>query len=58
MDCKHATVLLSQALDRPLTWRERFGLRAHLALCVGCRRTRAQFTFLQEAMRAHPWKKP
>lgn len=56
MSCKHATELMSQGLDRPLSRSERLRLRLHLLLCLGCRRTQAQFRFLRDAMRQHPWK--
>ena len=55
-NCKHATELMSQALDRPLTLGERLRLRFHLLMCLGCRRTQAQFRFMHEALRQHPWK--
>lgn len=54
MDCRHATELLSQALDRPLGWRERVALRLHLLICDGCTRAKAQFRFLREALSRHP----
>ena len=49
ISCKHATELMSQGLDRRLTWGERLGLRLHLFICIGCRRTIAQFRFLRQA---------
>ena len=56
ISCKHATELMSQGLDRRLTWGERLGLRLHLFICIGCRRTIAQFRFLRQAIGRHPWK--
>ena len=52
ISCKHATELMSQGLDRRLTWGERLGLRLHLFICIGCRRTIAQFRFLRVAVRS------
>ncbi|ANQ86025.1 zf-HC2 domain-containing protein [Azoarcus olearius] len=49
LTCKEATHLISDALDRPLSWRERLKLRAHLALCSGCRAFRRQLDFLRSA---------
>ena len=34
--CRDASRLASQALDQPLKWTERFGLRMHLLICIGC----------------------
>lgn len=56
MSCKHATELISQGLDRQLSLGERWRLRLHLLVCIGCRRTQIQFRFLREALRNHPWK--
>lgn len=40
--CRRATFLISTSLDRPLTRRERLGLRIHLIVCPACRRYRKQ----------------
>lgn len=56
ISCKHATELLSQGLDRPLSLAERLRLRLHLFICVGCRTTREQFRFLRKALARHPWR--
>lgn len=49
LSCKQATQLASEALDRPLSLRERLGLRAHLMICAGCARFERQLGFLREA---------
>jgi len=49
MMCRRATELMSQRLDRPLTWRERLSLRYHLALCGACRQCNRQFGLLHKA---------
>ncbi len=49
LSCKQATRLASQALDRPLSLRERLGLRAHLMICAGCAQFERQLGFLREA---------
>ena len=36
--CRHASRLLSDRLDRPLSWFQRLVLRVHLLLCASCRR--------------------
>lgn len=56
MKCKQASELLSQGLDRPLSAREKLGLRLHLLICSGCCNTRKQFAFLRQALRRHPDK--
>jgi hypothetical protein len=36
MNCKQATELMSQQMERPLTFRERMSLRFHTMMCSGC----------------------
>ena len=52
--CKAATRLQSEALDRRLPLRQRFGLHVHLLLCKWCRRYGKQITFLRNAAHEHP----
>jgi predicted anti-sigma-YlaC factor YlaD len=40
LDCRQASQLISQSLDRPLTLRERFVLKLHLFICEFCRQFR------------------
>src|SRR5947207_4888101 len=54
LGCKTATRLQSEALDRKLPSRQRFGLRVHLLLCKWCRRYGKQITFLRNAAHEHP----
>lgn len=49
--CEDATHLTSDALDRPLTWREWFGLQLHLLFCVWCRRNARQMRLMREMIR-------
>ena len=51
MSCKHASRLISQSLDRPLSWRERFSLRLHLSLCDMCTRFQRHLHVLRTAVR-------
>ena len=53
-DCKTATRLQSEALDRELPLRRRFGLRVHRSLCKWCRRYGKQIDFLRKAAHEHP----
>ena len=45
--CRKATRLVSDALERPLTRRERWSLRVHLLICSFCRRYRRQLRRLE-----------
>jgi transcriptional regulator with XRE-family HTH domain len=51
LSCKQASRLLSQSLDRRLTWRERTALRLHLTICDVCRRFGRQLLLLRQATR-------
>ena len=52
--CQAATRLQSEAIERKLPLRQRFGLRVHLMLCKWCRRYGKQITFLRDAAHEHP----
>jgi predicted anti-sigma-YlaC factor YlaD len=51
MNCKQATELMSQELDRPLSWRERVALHFHVMMCDGCTNFRKQMAFINKACR-------
>lgn len=53
MNCRRATRLMSQELERPLGRGERLALRLHLHLlmCSGCSNFRKQMKFLRRACR-------
>lgn len=51
LSCKETTRLLSQGEDRKLGFGERVALRAHLAICKGCRNVSVQFRFLRVAVK-------
>ena len=53
LTCHHVTHLLSEAQDRPLSWRERIPLTIHLLMCPGCNNFRQQMTFLRQATRQY-----
>ena len=53
-NCKQATRLQSEALDRNLSFPQRLGLQLHLLLCKWCRRYGKQIRFLRDAAREHP----
>jgi hypothetical protein len=48
-NCREAVRLQSDALDRPLSFWQRAGLRVHLLLCRWCRRYGRQIAFLRTA---------
>ncbi len=37
MNCKQATRLMSEAMERPLTFQEKASLSLHRGMCSGCR---------------------
>lgn len=47
LTCKQTFLLNSQSSYRQLSWRERLGVRMHLAFCGACRRFRQQMNFLR-----------
>ncbi len=49
LNCKESARLMSQGMDRPLSTRERLGLRFHLLMCSGCRNVRQQMSFIRHA---------
>lgn len=49
--CRRATLLASNAMDRPLTQRERLALRFHLLICGYCRRFKKQILMLRQVLR-------
>ena len=50
--CKEVTRLVSQGLDRELTFGERTSLRVHFVVCRGCRNVNRQLAFLRRAMQS------
>ncbi len=55
MNCKQATQLMSQELDRQLRWHERLALKLHVMMCDGCTNFRKQMVFIRRAcqVRSH-----
>ena len=51
LSCKEVTRLVSQGLDRELTFGERTALRLHFAICEGCRNVNRQLSFLRLAVK-------
>jgi len=51
LTCKDASHLISERQERPLGFRERWGLRMHLWLCVNCRRFERQLALMRHVLR-------
>ncbi len=51
LTCKQASVLLSQAQDRPLGLRERILMKLHLLICHGCTNFSRQLELMRAAIR-------
>jgi hypothetical protein len=51
LDCKHASRLVSQSMDRKLSLRERLGLQLHLLMCDACSQFSRQISLLRQAVR-------
>lgn len=49
--CRQASQLISDAMNRRLTLRERVSLRIHLMVCRACREFKRQAAIVREAMR-------
>jgi predicted anti-sigma-YlaC factor YlaD len=54
LNCRQATELMSQRMDRKLGLAERLSLRMHLMMCSGCRNFGRQMSFLRQALRRLP----
>jgi hypothetical protein len=53
--CREATRLISQAMERKLTWRESIQLKLHLAVCELCQMFAKQIRGLHELLGSyHP----
>lgn len=51
LNCKQASHLISEGLERKLSLQERIGLRWHLWMCNNCRRFERQMGQLRLALR-------
>ena len=49
--CKDISELLSEGMDRPLTWQERLSVRIHFFMCKSCPRFLDQVQFLRKSAR-------
>ena len=51
--CEDSSRLVSDSLDRKLTWSEQLALTMHRMICWSCRRFHRQLAILREAARLH-----
>ncbi len=58
LSCEQAIRLASEALDRPLPFRARIGLRMHLLMCAGCRSASRQMKALDSLIRGRFAREP
>jgi hypothetical protein len=54
LNCKEASRLISEGLDRDLDIGQRTALRLHLFICTACTRVKKQFAFLHGAAPQYP----
>jgi hypothetical protein len=54
LSCRHATRLISDALDRPLPWFQRLRVGIHLLGCSPCRRFRQAVRWLHGSLPLAP----
>ncbi|MEQ1589471.1 MAG: zf-HC2 domain-containing protein [Gallionella sp.] len=53
LNCKQASELLSQALDRNISLREKVLLRLHLLICHGCSNFSKQMRVMRQVCRGY-----
>lgn len=53
LSCKEATRLVSEGLDRKMSFLRRMGLRFHVLMCRGCSRYARQITALNRLVSNH-----
>ena len=51
LNCREASRLASESMDRPLPLRTRISLGLHLMMCRFCRRYLGQIRFIRKALR-------
>ncbi|OUS27206.1 hypothetical protein A9Q99_15580 [Gammaproteobacteria bacterium 45_16_T64] len=52
LNCERATRLISESQERPLSKRERFGLKIHTVICSGCRNFEHRMVSIRQAMQS------
>jgi hypothetical protein len=54
LTCKEASRLISEGMDRRLSFIERLALRLHVGVCDACTRFSRQLRFLRRALQKMP----
>ncbi len=54
LSCKDVSQLVSESLDRRLTWRQRMGLWMHFSMCGLCKRFRREMVALHDQLQETP----
>ncbi len=53
LNCKEISKLVSESLDRKLSWRERINLWMHIGMCGFCSRFRKDLLHIHEEAQQH-----
>jgi hypothetical protein len=51
-NCKDVSLVMSQSLDRKLSWRESIEMKLHAAICVWCKRYLEQLHWMRSSVRS------
>jgi len=54
LSCREASRLISQGMDRRLSFTEKIALRLHLVICDACTRLNRHMEFLRRALKSYP----
>lgn len=53
MNCREATRLMSESMDRKLSAPEQLSLRLHIVICSGCRNFRGHMSAMRQIAQAY-----
>lgn len=53
LSCKEVCHVVSESLDRKLSWRERLRVKTHLLMCAACQQMARQMELLRMAARCY-----
>ncbi|HEY6239957.1 MAG TPA: zf-HC2 domain-containing protein [Burkholderiales bacterium] len=54
LSCREASRLISEGMDRRLSFTEKFALRLHVGICDACTRFTRQIELLRRALKNYP----
>ena len=54
LSCREASQLISEGMDRRLSFTEKTALRLHVGICDACTRFAKQLAFLRRALKSFP----